>query len=327
MLEERSKMHGFELVKIPVTAPGVEQKSAWLQVRQQRPDYVLLWGWGVMNSDRLEGGPGHRLSAREDVRRLVGPAPSRTSKDVGEGAKGYSALNLNTSGTAPKVIQDILKLVHDKGQGTGPKDEVGSVLYTRGLIIQMLGIEAVRRAQERFGKGKVMTGGAGALGPGEPGVGPEEARRAGLRRHAAPDRHELCRPHGPRPGRACTPGTARSGTSARTGWRPTRRILKPNGQGGGGQVRRRQEDHAAHAGGLPELVFSEVFGTQRYGGTRRPRRKPWAAIEFLCAPPNFSVPLRSQSRGVKQLFLEAHEQHPSQRQRHRGHLQPCESWC
>ena len=32
------------------------------------------------------------------------------------------------------------------------------MLYTRGLIIQMLGIEAVRRAQERFGKGKVMTG-------------------------------------------------------------------------------------------------------------------------------------------------------------------------
>jgi branched-chain amino acid transport system substrate-binding protein len=32
------------------------------------------------------------------------------------------------------------------------------VLYTRGLIIQMMGIEAVRRAQERFGKGKVMTG-------------------------------------------------------------------------------------------------------------------------------------------------------------------------
>jgi len=79
-------------------------------------------------------------------------------KDVGANAKGYNALALNTSGTQPKVIQDILKQVHDKGQGTGPKEEVGSVLYTRGVIIQMLGVEAVRRAQERFGKGKVMTG-------------------------------------------------------------------------------------------------------------------------------------------------------------------------
>ena len=65
---------------------------------------------------------------------------------------------MNTSGQQPKVIQDILKYVHAKGQGTGPKDEVGQVLYTRGVIIQMLSIEAVRRAQERFGKGKVMTG-------------------------------------------------------------------------------------------------------------------------------------------------------------------------
>ena len=32
------------------------------------------------------------------------------------------------------------------------------MLYTRGVIIQMLGVEAVRRAQERYGKGKVMNG-------------------------------------------------------------------------------------------------------------------------------------------------------------------------
>lgn len=50
LLQERAKMQGFDLQLIPVTAPGVEQKSAWLQVRQSRPDYVLLWGWGVMNS-------------------------------------------------------------------------------------------------------------------------------------------------------------------------------------------------------------------------------------------------------------------------------------
>ena len=31
------------------------------------------------------------------------------------------------------------------------------MLYTRGVLIQMLGVEAVRKAQERFGKGKVMT--------------------------------------------------------------------------------------------------------------------------------------------------------------------------
>jgi branched-chain amino acid transport system substrate-binding protein len=156
LLDERQKMHGFDLIKIPVTAPGVEQKSAWLQVRQQRPDYVLLWGWGVMNSTALKEAQATGYP-RDKMYGVWWAGAEPDVKDVGEGAKGYNALNLNTSGTQPKVIQDILKLVHDKGQGTGPKDEVGSVLYTRGVIIQALGIEAVRRAQERFGKGKVMT--------------------------------------------------------------------------------------------------------------------------------------------------------------------------
>lgn len=156
LLDERQKMHGFDLIKIPVTAPGVEQKSAWLQVRQQRPDYVLLWGWGVMNSTALKEAQATGYP-REKMYGVWWAGAEPDVKDVGEGAKGYNALALNTSGTQPKVIQDILKHVHDKGQGAGPKDEVGSVLYTRGVIIQALGIEAVRRAQERYGKGKVMT--------------------------------------------------------------------------------------------------------------------------------------------------------------------------
>ncbi|HEY1093038.1 MAG TPA: ABC transporter substrate-binding protein, partial [Burkholderiaceae bacterium] len=157
LLEERSKMHGFELIKIPVTAPGVEQKSAWLQVRQQRPDYVLLWGWGVMNTTAIKEAQATGYP-REKMYGVWWSGAEPDVKDVGEGAKGYNALNLNTSGQSPKVIQDILKLVYAKGQGSGPPEDVGSVLYTRGVIIQMLAIEAVRAAQERFGKGKVMTG-------------------------------------------------------------------------------------------------------------------------------------------------------------------------
>ena len=72
LLQERAKLHGFELMTIPVTHPGVEQKAAWLQIRQNRPDYVFLWGWGVMNSTALARGRGHRVPARQDVRRVVG---------------------------------------------------------------------------------------------------------------------------------------------------------------------------------------------------------------------------------------------------------------
>jgi len=157
LLQERARELGFELQLTPVTAPGVEQKAAWLQVRQNKPDFVLLWGWGVMNSTALKEAQATGYP-RDKMYGVWWAGAEPDVKDVGEGAKGYSALALNTSGTQPKVIQDILKYVHEKGQGTGPKDEVGSVLYTRGVIIQVLGVEAVRRAQERFGKGKVMTG-------------------------------------------------------------------------------------------------------------------------------------------------------------------------
>jgi branched-chain amino acid transport system substrate-binding protein len=157
LLEERAKLDGFTLVKIPVTAPGVEQKSVWLEVRQQHPDYVLLWGWGVMNSTALKEAQATAFP-RDHLLGVWWSGAEPDVKDVGEGAKGYSALTIQYGPGISKVQKDILKYVYDKGQGTGPREEVGTVLYNRGLIIQMLTVEAVRRAQERYGKGKPVTG-------------------------------------------------------------------------------------------------------------------------------------------------------------------------
>jgi len=158
LLEERAKMHGFSLQLLPVAHPGVEQKATWLQIRRDRPDYVLLWGWGVMNSTALKEAQATGYP-REKMYGIWWAGAEPDVKDVGEGAKGYNAVALQ-HGAEPnaKVVKEILDKLHAKGQGTGPRDEVGSVLYMRGLISAMLGVEGVARAQERFGKGKVMTG-------------------------------------------------------------------------------------------------------------------------------------------------------------------------
>ena len=158
LLVERSKMHDFTLQQLPVTHPGVEQKSTWLQIRQNRPDYVLLWGWGVMNSTALKEAQATGYP-RDKMYGVWWAAAEPDVKDVGDGAKGYSGLALQ-HGAEPnsKVAKEVLAMVHDKGQGTGPRDEVGQVLYMRGLSAAMLAVEGVKRAQERFGKGKVMTG-------------------------------------------------------------------------------------------------------------------------------------------------------------------------
>ena len=157
-LQERSKLHGFDLQLLPVAHPGVEQKATWLQVRQSRPDFLLLWGWGVMNSAALKEAVATGYP-REKMYGVWWSGAEPDVKDVGANAKGYNALAMQ-HGAEPnsKIVQDILKEVHGKNQGTGPKDEVGQVLYMRGLISMMMAVEGVKRAQEKYGKGKVMTG-------------------------------------------------------------------------------------------------------------------------------------------------------------------------
>ena len=55
------------------------QNSQWLQIRQANPDYVILWGWGVMNAVAIKDRRPRRLP-REDARRLVGGSEKTPSR-------------------------------------------------------------------------------------------------------------------------------------------------------------------------------------------------------------------------------------------------------
>ncbi len=156
LLEVRAKRHGFTLMTIPVTHPGVEQKAAWLQIRQNRPDYVLLWGWGVMNSTAIK----EAVAVAYPRDRMYGVWWAGAEPDVtpaGEDAKGYNSITLQHSAGQTSVHADILKYVYAKGNGSGPKETVGQVLYNRGMINAMLVVESIRTAQGKFGK-KPLTG-------------------------------------------------------------------------------------------------------------------------------------------------------------------------
>src|SRR3546814_11680842 len=72
LLQKRAAAQGFELLLYPVTAPGVEQKSTWLQIRQARPSYVLLWSAGIMTPTAIrEAQEIGRASCRERVCQYV----------------------------------------------------------------------------------------------------------------------------------------------------------------------------------------------------------------------------------------------------------------
>lgn len=192
LLQERAKRQGFELILLPVTHPGVEQKATWLQIRQQRPDFVFLWGWGVMNSTAIK----EAVATGYPREKMYGVWWSGAEPDVlpaGDGAKGYNALVFLAPAGKGAVHADIVKYVYDKGQGTGKKDEIGEVLYNRGMVSAMFGVEAVRKAQEKFGK-KPLTGEQVRWGLEHLEITPEMIKKLGMTGFMEPI-HTSCENH------------------------------------------------------------------------------------------------------------------------------------
>jgi branched-chain amino acid transport system substrate-binding protein len=158
ILDKLAAKHGFEVLKLAVAHPGNEQQSQWLQIRQQKPDYVIVWGWGVMNPTAL------RTAARTGFSRdkMIGVWWSGAEEDTipaGDAAKGFTAAGFNVAGTNYPVIKDIEKIVYGKGKGNmEDKSRVGSVYYNRGVVHGIITVEAIRTAQAKYGKGKPLTG-------------------------------------------------------------------------------------------------------------------------------------------------------------------------
>ena len=157
LLQKRAAKEGFELLLLPVTAPGVEQKSTWLRVRQERPDYVLLWSAGVMTPTAVREAQATNYP-RDKIYSIWWAGSDHDVKDIGAGAKGYNTVTIHNTAERDKVHDDVKAMVYDKGQGTASDaTELGALAHTRGMVISMLQVEAIRAAQEKYGKGKPVT--------------------------------------------------------------------------------------------------------------------------------------------------------------------------
>ena len=153
-LTELSKKHGYDLLQIPVDHPGQEQKSQWLQIRREKPDYVLMWGWGVMNAVAIQ----EASNINYPMENFIGVWWSGAEHDVmpaGMGAKGYKSLAMHGTGMDYPVYGDLKKYVIDAGKASGAGDQVGSVLYSRGMYAALVISEAIRKAQEITGKSAI----------------------------------------------------------------------------------------------------------------------------------------------------------------------------
>ena len=153
-LEELSAKHGFEFKAIPIDPPGQEQKSQWLEIRRSQPDYLLIWGWGIMNPTAVQ----EAANIRFPMENFIGVWWSGAEADVGpagERAHGYKALALHAPGTDFPLFDDIKTYVHDRGLAAGAGDQFGTVLYNRAVYGGVLITEAIRTAQEMHGVAEI----------------------------------------------------------------------------------------------------------------------------------------------------------------------------
>jgi branched-chain amino acid transport system substrate-binding protein len=146
-----AKTYGFEDIQIPVPHPGNDQSAQWAKIRQLKPDWVFLRGWGVMTPVAIKTA----AKVGFPVDHIIGGIWSGSEEDVrpaGAVAKGYLAITPFPAGSNFEIHQKLKKYILDKGLSDlkDPKS-FGSVYYNSGVDEAIIAVEAIRTAQAHFG--------------------------------------------------------------------------------------------------------------------------------------------------------------------------------
>ncbi|WP_298723356.1 ABC transporter substrate-binding protein [uncultured Ferrovibrio sp.] len=176
---------GFQLELVPVPAPGLEQKSIWLQIRQMRPDFVYLQGWGAMNAVSLKEAAAVGFP-REKMLGVWYSSQDSDTQAAGAAAKGYKGLTFHGASRDLPILKQLKEVVLDKGLASNGAKHFGEIGYLRGALNALFVVEALRTAQEKFGKGKVMDGEQSRWGFENINFTEEKINKMGLQGFIAP---------------------------------------------------------------------------------------------------------------------------------------------
>jgi branched-chain amino acid transport system substrate-binding protein len=147
ILEDLSKLEGFELRTFAVPAPAVEMAAQVLDITTRyRPDFVIahLFGPGPTVSIKEFKGKGYPLS--KVVSLVWGSAESDVKAAGGFGfAEGYHTMQFAGVGEDFPVIKEIADMYKAQGK-PAPKGFETSVYYNRGVLIAAVHVEAARNA-------------------------------------------------------------------------------------------------------------------------------------------------------------------------------------
>ena len=156
-LDVLAQQFGFSYDRYPVPpASMTEQKSIWLKIRRQRPDYAIMWGWGAMNGTAVN----EASNINFPMDKFIGnwwSAGEDAVEAAGDGGVGYKAATFHGAGSDYPVYADMQKYVVDAGKAAGNGDQLGRVLYNRGVANAIYVVEAIKLAQSKYGN-RVITG-------------------------------------------------------------------------------------------------------------------------------------------------------------------------
>lgn len=174
-----AEKYGFENIQIPLAHPGNEQSAQWGQASRLKPDWIFLRGWGVMTPVAIKTAA--RVGYPAD--RIIGDVWSSSEEDVipaGAAGKGYLSITTYPAGTNFPLHQRIKKHIVDAGKSDLKNlKSFGSVYYNSGLIMGIVTVEAIRTAQNKFGR-RPLTGEEGAWGLEHLKIDPPRIKELGV---------------------------------------------------------------------------------------------------------------------------------------------------
>jgi branched-chain amino acid transport system substrate-binding protein len=150
ILDTQAAHYGFAVQHLAVQPPGLDQKATWLRVKVAQPDWVILRSAGVITRTALKEAA--QVGFPRD--KMVGPHPTCAEQDMlpaGEAAVGFICASWYGAGTHFPLIQEMLTYVYARGKGAGLEGDVGTMLWTRGMLHGLLTAEALRTAMREFG--------------------------------------------------------------------------------------------------------------------------------------------------------------------------------
>jgi branched-chain amino acid transport system substrate-binding protein len=151
LLQALAKEVGFDAKLYPVAPNNMQNQSAqWLDIRRDKPDFLVMWGWGAMAPTAVK----EAVKAEFPMDKFIAIWWTNDTDAAagGEGAKGFKMVSWHGVGTNYAAFADIEKLVIDAGKSQTPAAEFGQELYNRGVYNAVIVAEAIATAQRITGK-------------------------------------------------------------------------------------------------------------------------------------------------------------------------------